>query len=283
MRLLQNLREDLPDITPRRFLRHPAVKSYLHQKFPKIISPTLSDLHVSLANRSHLRAFILQVKEQCFPAGTGWEGLWFRSRFKYYFLIKKYIAILRLKRTQDVEIALKDHYIRYAAEIAKDSVIAHDEDDPEDSESDPLRILICMSQRSSQRLIRAQYLQSDIGFKRVVGFQEFELAGLDRDANTSPYLSHLYLGHDLLIPPYPGVIFCRVFLNRQSAFAHFIVFQQIDKIVQLDTGQNLRWRHLHAESLEDYDGKILQWAVDQHGGQAKGAFRSILRYIILIT
>jgi hypothetical protein len=74
VKLLEDLREDLPDITPRRFLRHPAIKSYLHLKFLKILSPTLSDLHVSLANRSHIRAYISQVKDRCFPAGTGWDG-----------------------------------------------------------------------------------------------------------------------------------------------------------------------------------------------------------------
>lgn len=42
-----------------------------------------------------------------------------------------------------------------------------------------------MSKEGSQRLLKAQYVQSDIGFKRVVGFYEFELAGMDRDANTS--------------------------------------------------------------------------------------------------
>jgi hypothetical protein len=229
---LELLREDLPDITPRRFLRHPTIKSFLHQIFPRIMSPTPSDLHVSLANRSHLRAYILRVKEQCFPAGTGWEG------------------ILLLKQTQDLKIPRKDHYIRHISEIPTSLETPHEEDD-NDTESDTLRIVICMSKHSSKRLARAQYLESDIGFKRVIGFQEFELACLDRDANTT-------------------VIFCRVYLNRQSAFAHHRVFQEIAKIVQQDTGQSLRWRHLHAQSLDDYDGMILHWAVDQHGGQAKG-------------
>jgi hypothetical protein len=42
-----------------------------------------------------------------------------------------------------------------------------------------------MSKEGSKRLLQAQYIQSDIGFKRVIGFVEFELASLDRDANTS--------------------------------------------------------------------------------------------------
>jgi hypothetical protein len=40
-----------------------------------------------------------------------------------------------------------------------------------------------------------------------------------------------------------------------------------------DTGESLKWRHLHAENADDTpDGMILQWAADQHGGQAKGLF-----------
>lgn len=72
--LLEDLHEDLPDITPRRFIRHPIVRSFLATKFPQIPRPTLSDLHVSLANRSHIKAYIKQIKELHCPLGTAWEG-----------------------------------------------------------------------------------------------------------------------------------------------------------------------------------------------------------------
>lgn len=42
-----------------------------------------------------------------------------------------------------------------------------------------------MTQEGSKRLLSAQYLQSDMAFKRVVGFYEFELAAVDRISNTS--------------------------------------------------------------------------------------------------
>jgi hypothetical protein len=74
LQLLRSIQEDLPDITPRRFLRHPTVKSYLHNQFPHKVCPTLSDLHSSLANRSHLKTYILQTKQKRFPFGTGWQG-----------------------------------------------------------------------------------------------------------------------------------------------------------------------------------------------------------------
>jgi hypothetical protein len=75
-RLLESLDDDLADLTPRRLLRHPVIKAYLANRFPaSSVPPTLSNLHVSLANRSHLRAYINQVKGSRFPHGTGWEGL----------------------------------------------------------------------------------------------------------------------------------------------------------------------------------------------------------------
>lgn len=74
LKLLQTLDHDLPDLTPRHLLRHSAVSSYLPQHFPDIQEPTLSDVHVSLANKEHLRTFITQAKELYCPLGTGWEG-----------------------------------------------------------------------------------------------------------------------------------------------------------------------------------------------------------------
>jgi hypothetical protein len=75
-------------------------------------------------------------------------------------------------------------------------------------------------------------------------------------------------------------VFCRVYLNRQSAAAHHQVFQEIEQIVKIDTGQSLRWRHLHAASQSDFEGFIVHWAVDQHGGQAKGEWHVI--YVVII-
>ena len=52
---------DLPDLTTRRFLRHPATTAYLRKRLPEFQHPTLADLHISLANREHVNAYILQV------------------------------------------------------------------------------------------------------------------------------------------------------------------------------------------------------------------------------
>lgn len=67
-----------------------------------------------------------------------------------------------------------------------EGVELHDEDTPDEA-GKPLRIVVCMSKESSRRLLRAQYVQSDIGFKRVIGFQEFELGGFDQEAQMSMF------------------------------------------------------------------------------------------------
>ncbi|KAJ7262693.1 hypothetical protein B0H12DRAFT_1231133 [Mycena haematopus] len=214
LKLLQSVRQDLPDMTARRFLRHPAIKSFLFTHFPTVSNPTLSHLHPSLANRAHLR-------------------------------------VVRLKKLQDEQLPVHEHYIRLILELDNDGLVEHEEDEPAIPDEKKTRIIICMSPDSSKRLLASQYLQSDIGFKRIIGFDEFEIAAMDRDANTS-------------------VVFCRVYVTRHTAAAHQRIFDEINKFVRLDTGSALRWRHLHGQSPEDFQGVILQWGADQHRGQAKG-------------
>jgi hypothetical protein len=72
--LLALMADDLPDLTPRRLIRHSTVKAYLRQQFPGVLQPSLIDLHVSLANRDRLQSYIDLAKAKHFPAGTGWEG-----------------------------------------------------------------------------------------------------------------------------------------------------------------------------------------------------------------
>ncbi|KAF8957977.1 hypothetical protein BDZ97DRAFT_2078861 [Flammula alnicola] len=186
-------------------------------------------------NRSHLKHYIDQIKEETFPYGTGWAG------------------VLHLKMCQDANLPPSEWYIRRILEFPADDLDVHEEDEPGDAsgDTDCLRIIVCMSQDGSRRMQSARYLQSDIGFKRVVGFHEFEIASMDKLANTT-------------------IIFCRVFLNRQTAAAHACVFAAIEEIVKEDTGRFLRWRHIHGSDIEETDNMILQWTGDQHGGQAKG-------------
>lgn len=66
--------KDLADMTPRRFLRHPVAQAFIRRKVPFVKEPQLSDVHPSLNNADHLRAYITQAQQSMFPAGTGWEG-----------------------------------------------------------------------------------------------------------------------------------------------------------------------------------------------------------------
>ncbi|KAH9483415.1 hypothetical protein JR316_0002881 [Psilocybe cubensis] len=233
LQLLQQMGDSLPDLTPRRLLRHPLMKSFLHQRLPHIPTPMLLDLHPSLSNREHLRVYIEKVKNEKYPMGTGWEGL------------------LNFKSQQDTSSA--DPYIRFAGELPDlGKVCDEDTELTTEEATTPLRVVICMLKINSHRLLNAKYIQSDIGFKRVVGWKEFELGGLDETTGLS-------------------VTYCRVFLTRQTADAHRFVLHQIDGIVKQDTGQNLMWRHIHSpvNNASQAVG-ICHLAVDQHAGQAKG-------------
>ncbi|KAJ7717098.1 hypothetical protein B0H14DRAFT_3522115 [Mycena olivaceomarginata] len=204
LELLGTLRQDLPDMTARRFLRHPALKSFLMKMFPHISLPTLSAIHPSLANRAHLGAYIARARRSIFRTARTGELL---------------PGVQHLKKLQDAKLPAHLHYIRLMLEIDDATLPAHDEDDDDTppSSDKKTRIIICMAPDSSARLQQAQYLQSDIGFKRIVGFDEFEIASMDRDANTS-------------------IVFCRVYLTRHTAAAHQRIFQELNELVHHDTG-----------------------------------------------
>ena len=75
MTFLRELEEGLPDLTPQWLLRHPALHPFLKTQLPGIVSPVLSDFHISLANHSHLNFYINEIKKECFPNRTGWDGV----------------------------------------------------------------------------------------------------------------------------------------------------------------------------------------------------------------
>lgn len=111
-------------------------------------------------------------------------------------------GVLHLKDIQDEQLPKEQHYIRKILVIDAAGLPQHEEDDPSDSEhGEPeIRIIICMTKEGSERLLRSSgYIQSDIGFKRVVGFLEFEMACMDRDANTSTYIHARFLWNHFII------------------------------------------------------------------------------------
>ena len=96
-------------------------------------------------------------------------------------------GLRHLKEIQDAELAPALHYIRDITEVPLSNMPAHEEDDSNETASgEPLRMIICMSKESSRRLLAAQYLQSDISFKRVAGFLEFVIGGWNQNAKIGP-------------------------------------------------------------------------------------------------
>ncbi|KAJ7140269.1 hypothetical protein C8R43DRAFT_892789 [Mycena crocata] len=238
MHLLEEVGDDLPDLTPRRFLRHPILKSFLKTQFPSLISPTLADWHVSLANRSHVHAYIKDALKDHYPFGTGWAG------------------VVNLKEHQDSKLPKELHYIRRILAVniePADEAEMNEDDDISVKKDNRLRIIICMTPEASRRLLASgRHLQCDIAFKRIVGFKEFEVAGMEKDANTS-------------------IVYIRIYMNRMSALAHQRVFEEIEAVIFEDTGKHLQWHPIHAASKDDgLDRMILSWVADQHRGQAKG-------------
>src|SRR5882757_4624890 len=185
-------------------------------------------------------------------------------------MLNNNLGLSYLKKLQDEALPVTNHYIRHMIDMGSQKNSVQHEEDDEIVANEPLRMVVCMSKEGSMCLLNAHYVQSDIGFKRVVGFHEFELASHDRNANTSVWapasesLSLFYVAN-----PTSGVIFCRIYLNRQTAVAHQLLFQKIEEIVISDTGEHLKWRHIHAKSPTEYVG-IVHWTADQHRGQAKG-------------
>lgn len=175
------------------------------------------------------------------------------------------------KGLQDEHSASEDLYIRYMAQLSSDCLDTHGSAD-EDlvlEGNEPVRVILCMTKDQSRRLAKASFLQSDIAFKRVVGFKEFELGGMDLESNTCKFigLAIFYSGSSQICAI--AIVYCRVLLTRENAAIHRFIFHKIDEVVKEDTGSLLQWRHLHSRSIDQPVG-ILHWAGDQHLGQAKG-------------
>ena len=92
------------------------------------------------------------------------------------------LGLLHLKDMQDHDLPPHEHYIRLAVEV-QESDLLHGSACTEDESSRPLQVVICMLPQSSEQLQLAQYVQSDIGFKRVVGFYELEISGIASKSN----------------------------------------------------------------------------------------------------
>ncbi|KZP33349.1 hypothetical protein FIBSPDRAFT_718116, partial [Athelia psychrophila] len=213
--LLLELNWKLADATPRRILLDSAFMAGLRRKMAWTgrRDPVLSDLHPSLCNLDHIRRYINTLRLEHFPAGTGFEGL------------------LHLSHQQ---LPLDEQYVRCAEKHT-------------DTAGKEFLFVICMLRAMSQQLMTAKRLSSDTSFKRLHGWEEFELETWDSNSKRS-------------------VIGARAFTTSQSADAHFILIKRIFEIASTDTSLPVRFLHIHGEGLE-------AWVADAHKGQALGVGR----------
>ncbi|KAF9510593.1 hypothetical protein BS47DRAFT_1300025, partial [Hydnum rufescens UP504] len=117
------------------------------------------------------------------------------------------------------------------------------------------RIIVCMTSAMSRCLAGSLYVQSDIAFKRVKMWYEFEIAVWDRELKTS-------------------IIVARAFLTHQTARIHEVLFRLIDSVVHEDTGSFLQWRHLDSPSTTTHC-----WDMLLDGGFSR---RTSIRYCTLL-
>lgn len=185
--LLEEVGQDLADMTPRRFLRHTIVQAGLCRLLPLIAYPRLTDLHISLANREHLR--FLSPRREIESIRAGLDGK-VRTIQLPVTCADFCEGLAHLKQIQDEQAKLDSHriYVRYVAELSESELRVFYTDDNEwnapglQGSTERFRVVICMSKDQSNRLAKAQYLQSDIAFKRVSGWKEFELGGYDHES-----------------------------------------------------------------------------------------------------
>ncbi|KAF8513687.1 hypothetical protein JB92DRAFT_3096430 [Gautieria morchelliformis] len=154
-------------------------EEYRRSLLPDISNPTLADLHVSLANRDRLRRYITVVKQECYPRGTGWEG-----------------AINC--HEQELAAGNTEQYIRFIGVTPAHDIEGGTQKDEESGDNTGLyRFVVCMTPTQSYGLLRAQYVQSDTAFRRVVGYDEFEIGAWDVTAKSIEEIVRLDTGFSL--------------------------------------------------------------------------------------
>lgn len=205
--LLLGMGTDLVNATPRRAARHAAVQYGLKLLLPRhpgslnslLPGPTLTDLHPSFNNKSHVKFLIQAVRRQVFPHGTDFEGMnSYTMQITTPPLIRirlQSIGVMYAKKMQDACLPLSEWYIREV--VTRPCSVDSDEykqwkrdvvRDPTLPEPAPYRYIVCMYVAQSYALQRdAKYINADIMFKRISGstYVEFELAGWSERHATS--------------------------------------------------------------------------------------------------
>ncbi|KAH0831831.1 hypothetical protein J3R83DRAFT_12681 [Lanmaoa asiatica] len=146
-RLLYDMGWRLADATPRRIMLDSGFIHGLRDLlgWESNQSPSLSDLHPSLANLDHLRRLINTVRHTKFPYKTGFEG------------VAQLVSNLHDN---------PQRYVRCA--------------ETHEIEGMRFQLIVCMSPAMSLQLVHAKRLSIDMSFKRVSGkWEEFEIETWD--------------------------------------------------------------------------------------------------------
>ncbi|KIJ08971.1 hypothetical protein PAXINDRAFT_88132, partial [Paxillus involutus ATCC 200175] len=216
--LLRGMGWRLADATPRRAMLDSGFVSGLRRELAcnSDRTPDLSELHPSLANLDHLHRLINIIRLRKFPNGTGFDG----KSFTQFLMLRSHSHNDQSRR-----------YVR-CAETHK---LASGSD---------FRLIICMSPAMSRRLMLATRISIDTSFKRIHGWQEFEIEAWDNHHMRS-------------------VVSTRAFTTSQSADAHFILFRRIFEIAEEDTGVTVTFHHMNHMGFESV-------VADGHKGQGLG-------------
>ncbi|KAF8833986.1 hypothetical protein BDN67DRAFT_915867, partial [Paxillus ammoniavirescens] len=216
--LLQRLEWKLADTTPRRLLLNSGFMQGLRQVLgwnSYEQDPSPHDLHPSLGNFDHLRRLINVLRSYHFPHGTRFQGA-------------------QQLASEQHSLPADHRYLRCAERY---SIPGEDE----------FWLIICMTAWMSSHLIQSKRVSIDTSFKRVCGWQEFEIECWDNNHMRS-------------------VVSARAFTTSQSANAHVILFRRIFDIAREDTGIPVRFFHIHGVGIETV-------VADGHWGQALGLGR----------
>ncbi|KAG9308842.1 hypothetical protein JVU11DRAFT_11472 [Chiua virens] len=176
--------------------------------------PSPHDLHPSLGNLDHLRWFINVLQTSKFPQGTGFYGA------------KQLVG-------EHEQLPVDHRYLRCVEQYQLPN-------------EDEFWLVICMTSRMSLLLVQAKRISIDTSFKRVCGWQEFEVEGWDNSHQRS-------------------MVLARAFTMSQSSDAHVILFHCISNIAEQDTGIPIKFFHIHGTGIESI-------IADNHCGQALGIF-----------
>lgn len=126
-------------------------------------------------------------------------------------------------------------------------------------------LVICMLRKMSLQLMRAKRLSIDTSFKRLHGWEEFEIETWDADSKRCKH--HFSSRAHCLVADcqFTAVVGARAFINSPSGEAHFILLKRIFEIASSDTSMPVRFNHIHGDGFE-------AWIADAHKGQGLGMY-----------